>query len=246
MRIDLNADLGEGYDDGALMPFLTSVNVACGGHAGDAATMTATIAAARAHGLAIGAHPSYPDRESFGRRELGLEPAQIEATVAEQVRALAAIATGAGAELVHVKPHGALYNVAARDLRTARAVVRAVRAVAPTLRLVGLAGSLLVEVATEAGLATAGEAFADRRYTANGSLAPRSIAGALIADPLEAAEQAVRIVREREVIAIGGERIVVHAQTLCLHGDSPGAADIARAVHDRLRGAGVELRALGG
>ena len=244
MRIDLNADVGEGYDDRALMPFLTSVNVACGGHAGDERTMAATVEMALFRGIAVGAHPSYPDREHFGRRELALSAEEIEAAVRSQVSALAAITAEVGAELVHVKPHGALYNVAAADLMTARAIARAVRAVDRRLRLVGLAGSKLLAAAAEIGLVAASEAFADRRYAADGSLAPRGRAGAVIEDPAEAAEQALRIVRDGEVAAVGGARVGVHAETLCLHGDTPGAAAIARAVHERLRAAGVDVRPL--
>jgi UPF0271 protein len=243
-RVDLNADVGEGCDDDAVLPFVTSVNVACGGHAGDESTMQATVEAARARGIAIGAHPSYPDREHFGRRELALAPADVEACVRQQVLALAAWTSKAGVKLVHVKPHGALYNVAARDPPTAQAVVRAVRSVDAGLRVIGLAGSQLLDAAAQASLRAAGEAFADRRYAADGSLTPRSLAGAVIEDGAVAAEQALRIVRDREVDAVDGTRIRIHAQTLCIHGDSPRAAEIARAVHERLRDAGIELRAL--
>jgi UPF0271 protein len=245
MKIDLNADVGEGYDDRALMPHLTSVNVACGGHAGDRRTMADTIAAAVELGVAIGAHPSYADRQSFGRRELLLPPAEIESSIREQVGALAAVAAAAGMRLVHVKPHGALYNVAAREVAIARAVARAVRDVRRDLRLIGLAGSILLEMADELGLESAGEGFADRRYTADGSLAPRTLATAVIADPEEAAEQAVRIAYDGEVVAIDGARVKIRAETLCIHGDTHGAPAIARAVRDRLLRAGIEIRALG-
>lgn len=238
MKIDLNADVGEGYDDRALLPLLTSVNVACGGHAGDERSMGETVAAARRLGLVIGAHPSYPDREHFGRREIALPPVELEASIIAQIATLDRIA---GAALAHVKPHGALYNQAARDLRLARVVARAVRAVNPSLGLMGLSGSLLLEAAREIGLRAIAEAFADRRYAADGALAPRALAGALIGEPSEAAEQALRIVRDGEVVAIDGSLVAVSADTLCVHSDTPGAAAIAAAVRRRLLEAGVEI-----
>jgi UPF0271 protein len=244
MKIDLNADVGEGYDDRALMPYVTSVNVACGGHTGDARTMADTIAAAIVHGLAIGAHPSYPDRQHFGRRELAIPLDEIESSIREQVRALAAAAAASGTRIVHVKPHGALYNVAARDAAIARAVARAVRDVDRELRVVGLAGSVLLDVADRLGLASAGEGFADRRYQADGSLAPRTLAGAVIVDPEEAAEQALRIALDREVVSVGGARVKIRAETLCIHGDTQSAPAIARAVRDRMLEAGIAICAL--
>jgi UPF0271 protein len=244
MRIDLNADVGEGYDDRALLPFLTSVNVACGGHAGDDRTMRDIVQAAAAVGLAIGAHPSYPDRESFGRREVAMTPEDLGRAVQDQVSALARAATAAGVRLVHVKPHGALYNTAARDLDTARIIARAVRDVDPTLRLVGLGGSRLLDAGREAGLDVAAEAFADRRYTADGSLASRALDDALIRDPADAADQALRIVREHEARTIDGARVRVRADTLCVHGDTDGAVAIAAAVRRRLEEAGVRIARL--
>jgi 5-oxoprolinase (ATP-hydrolysing) subunit A len=244
VKIDLNADVGEGYDDRAIIPFLTSVNVACGGHAGDARTMADTVATALELGVSLGAHPSYPDRQHFGRRELALPLPEIESSVRAQVEALAAVAAAAGARIVHVKPHGALYNVAAREIAIARVVARAIRGVDRDLRLVGLAGSVLLEMAEELGLASAGEGFADRRYMADGSLAPRTLAKAVIVDPEEAAEQALRIARDHEVVAVDGTRIGIRAETLCIHGDTRGAPAIAYAVRDRLLSAGIEIRAL--
>ena len=160
MRIDLNADVVEGYDDRALLPFLTSVNIACGGHAGDEPTMAAIVRAAEALGLALGAHPSYPDRQHFGRREMAMEPTALGSALRAQVTALVEVAAAAGSRLVHVKPHGARYNTAARDLDTVRVVARAIAEVDPTLRLVGLGGSRLLEAGREVGLGVAGEAFA--------------------------------------------------------------------------------------
>ncbi len=245
MRIDLNADVGEGYDDRALLPFLTSVNVACGGHAGDERTMGDTVRAAAASGLAIGAHPSYPDREHFGRRELAMAPEELARAVREQVRALGCVAAAAGVRLTHVKPHGALYNTAARDLDTARSLARAVREVDPMLRLVGLGGSRLLDAGREVGLDVAAEAFADRRYAPDGSLASRALEDALIRDPADAADQALRIVREHEVRALDGTRVGVRADTICIHGDTEGAVAIARAVRRRLEEAGVLIARLG-
>jgi 5-oxoprolinase (ATP-hydrolysing) subunit A len=239
--IDLNADVGEGYDDLALMPFVSSVNIACGGHAGDERTMAETVQAAKRFGVAIGAHPSYPDREHFGRREIAISLADLEAAIRDQIRALLAIGHVAGASVRHVKPHGALYNVAARDASTARAIGRAVRDVDRRLTVVGLAGSRLVEVARELGLRADGEAFADRRYAADGSLLPRSDARALIREPAEAADQALSIARDRVVRAADGARLAVVADTLCVHGDTPGAAEIAHRVRDRLLEAGITI-----
>jgi UPF0271 protein len=244
MRIDLNADVGEGYEDRALLPFCTSVNVACGGHAGNERMMSDTVQAAAACGLAIGAHPSYPDREHFGRRELAMGPAELGRTVREQVSALRRIVAAAGIRLTHVKPHGALYNTAARDLDTARIVARAVREVDPTLRLVGLGGSRLLDAGREVGLAVAAEAFADRRYAPDGSLASRALEGALVHDPADAADQALRIVRTHEVLAIDGTRVGVRADTICIHGDTEGAVAIATAVRRGLEEAGVRVARL--
>ena len=211
MRIDLNADVVEGYDDRALLPFLTSVNIACGGHAGDEPTMAAIVRAAEALGLALGAHPSYPDRQHFGRREMAMEPTALGSALRAQVTALVEVAAAAGSRLVHVKPHGARYNTAARDLDTVRVVARAIAEVDPTLRLVGLGGSRLLEAGREVGLGVAGEA----------------------------ADQAVRIVLDHEVLALDGTRVAVFADTLCIHGDTDGAVAIAAVVRRRLEQAGV-------
>lgn len=241
MRIDLNADVGEGFDDAPLLAVLTSASVACGGHAGDERTMAETVEAALRVGVSIGAHPSYPDREGFGRRDLDLDREELRRSIREQVLALGCVVERAGARLAHVKPHGALYNRSARDRGVAETVVRAVAGVDPRLRVVALAGSALVAAARDAGLVAVEEGFADRRYAADGSLAPRRLAGALIEDATDAAEQALGIVLRREAVAIGGARVAVRADTLCVHGDTPGAAAIARAVRSRLEGAGIEV-----
>lgn len=245
-EIDLNADLGEGYDDEAILPFLSSCNVACGGHAGDPATMAATLGAAKRLGVACGAHPGYPDRESFGRRELPMTLAEISESVAEQISALASAARKAGAALGHVKPHGALYHVCNRRRDTARALAETVARRHPRFVLVGMAGSILLEEGERACLRTAAEAFADRLYLEDGTLAPRGTAGAVHASPDRAAAQALEIVRDKEVTAASGVRIPVEARTICLHGDSPGAVEIAKAVRSGLDAAGVEIRPLGG
>lgn len=244
MHVDLNADLGEGApDDAALLGFVTSANIACGAHAGDAPLMQATVRAALARGVALGAHPSYPDREHFGRRELQRSPDDVHADVLYQVGALAAIAHACGGRLHHVKPHGALYNQAARDPALAEAIVSAVRALDPQLAVYGLAGGELLRAAERAGLRAVAEVFADRGYRADGSLVPRSQPGALIDDTHAAVARTLRMVREGVVQTVTGETVPLRAQTVCLHGDGPHALAFARALHDALREAGVTLRA---
>jgi UPF0271 protein len=243
--IDLNCDVGEGCGaDEALMPLVSSANVACGGHAGDEASMRETVRLARRHGVAVGAHPSYPDRAGFGRERLPRSGAEVRADVVAQVRALAAICRAEDVPLVHVKPHGALYNAAAEDEALARAVAEAVRDVDPGLVLVCLAGSPMVRVARGLGLTCAEEAFADRGYTSRGTLVPRGEPGALVQDPEVVAARASRMARERTVVAVDGTTVPVAADTLCLHGDTPGAATLAAAVRARLAGDGVRVRAL--
>jgi UPF0271 protein len=250
LKIDLNCDMGELPDaiaDGtqeSLMSSLTSVNVSCGGHAGDERTMKTTIEQALRWKLAIGAHPGYPDRANFGRLELKLPPNEIAASVFEQVRALAQIAAGCGARLVHVKPHGALYNQAVRDRELAAAIAEGVARWSRDVLLVGLAGSLMLDIFRKAGFPVAAEAFADRRYEADGTLRSRKFEDALIRDPAEAGWQALRIVERGSVIASDGSEVSVDAQTLCIHGDTPGAREIAAAVARILREAGVTLGAI--
>jgi len=250
-RIDLNCDMGElpkAIVDGtqeALMQSLTSVNIACGGHAGDEETMKATIEQALRWKLAIGAHPGYPDRANFGRVELDLPAETVSDFVFEQVRALAEIASGFGIRVAHVKPHGALYNQAARNRVLAEAIAKGVARWNRDVVLIGLAGSPMLDVFREAGFAVAAEAFADRRYEQDGSLRSRSrFDDALILDPAEASRQAVSIVQQRIVITSGGIEIAVNAQTLCIHGDTPGAPGVAAAVAQSLSQAGVTLTAL--
>ncbi len=244
--IDLNADLGEGCGtDAALLALVSTANVACGAHAGDASTMEATLRAAQARGVRVGAHPSYPDREHFGRRVLARSCDEIAADVSSQLRTLMAIAERLGVRIAHVKPHGALYNVAADDGAVARAVVGAARALDPALAMVGLAGGVLLDAARDAGLRAIAEGFADRRYTPEGRLVARGVPGALIDDPDEAAEQALAIALGGSLVAIDGQRVRVVAQTICLHGDGPRALEFARCVRHRLSAAGVAIQPFG-
>ncbi|HYV66606.1 MAG TPA: 5-oxoprolinase subunit PxpA [Myxococcales bacterium] len=245
MSIDLNADVGEGCDDEALLPFLTSANVACGMHAGTPGLMDRTVALALARGIRVGAHPGYADRENFGRIEIDLPLEDVENLVLYQVAALDGFVRSRGGRLAHVKAHGALYNRAARELDLARAIARGVRRHGQDLVLVGLAGSKLLTAAEEVGIPAAGEAFVDRRYLPNGSLMPRKQAGSVLTDPAEAAEQAVHIARDGYVTASDGSRLPVAARTLCLHGDTPGAPRIAHAVRERLERDGVRVLPLG-
>jgi UPF0271 protein len=223
--IDLNCDMGELDDiahEAALMEYITSANIACGGHAGDEATMERTARLALARGVRIGAHPSYPDRANFGRLEMNLSAGEIEAAVREQIERLEGVVQNLGAAITHVKPHGALYNVAARDREVAEAIGTAVHGWNWDAIVFGLAGSLAIEVWREMGLKVWAEAFADRRYEPDGSLRARRFADALITDPQEAAAQALRFAR-------GGQ-----AQTLCVHGDTPGAVEILKACQETL------------
>jgi 5-oxoprolinase (ATP-hydrolysing) subunit A len=248
--IDLNCDMGEmpeAIADGtqeALMAYLTSVNIACGAHAGDEATMRATIEQALQRKVAIGAHPGYADRANFGRLELDLSGDQIAESVFEQVSKLAEIAAKWGASLGHVKAHGALYNQAARDAGVAQAIADGVARWRRDVLLVGLAGSVMLGVFRDAGFPVAAEAFADRRYEPNGSLRSRKFANALVSNPAEAAAQALHIAQATSVIASDRGEIRVEAQTICIHGDTPGAVKIAAAVRERLKNAGIELRPL--
>ena len=249
MRIDLNADVGESLgpwrmgDDERLIPLVSSVNIACGFHAGDPTTIERTVALAVAAGVAVGAHPGYPDLGGFGRRDMTMSPGDLEASIVYQVGAVEAFAVAAGTRLRHVKPHGALYNRAAVDRPTADAIARGVARCGPGLLLVGLAGSLLLDAGRAEGLAVAAEAFADRAYEADGSLRSRRHDDALLAEPERAAAQALSIVRDRAVSAIDGSRVGVAADTICIHGDAAGAAERARAVREALEAAGVTIAA---
>jgi UPF0271 protein len=252
LQIDLNCDMGEipeAIADGtqeALMRSITSANVACGGHAGDEQTMRATIQQALRAGVAIGAHPGYPDRENFGRLELKMAPMEVAESVFQQVRALAQVAESCGAPVVHVKPHGALYNQAMRNRELASAIANGVARWRRDVVLVGLAGSPMLEVFRGAGFAVAAEAFADRRYEPDGTLRSRKFADALIRDPKEAGRQALGMVELEVVTASDGSEVAVAAQTICIHGDTPGASAIAAEVARTLREKGVTLIKLAG
>jgi 5-oxoprolinase (ATP-hydrolysing) subunit A len=249
-RLDLNCDLGElpeMLSDGtqeALMQFVTSVNVACGGHAGDEIMMRATIEQALRHGVAVGAHPGYEDRENFGRVTLDLTPEKIRDSVHRQVVALAEVAEKCGARIGHVKAHGALYNDAAKNADLARAIAEGVRRWRQDVVLVGLASSLMLREFSAAGFRVAAEAFADRRYEKDGTLRARKFRDALLHKPEDAAAQAVRIAEGLGALTRENAPVPIEADTLCIHGDTPGAAGIAEAVRKALEAAGVELRAL--
>ncbi len=251
MRVDLNADVGESVgpwrmgDDERLIPLVTSVNVACGAHAGDPLTIDRTVSTALAHGVAVGAHPGYPDLIGFGRRELDMAPDELEASLVYQIGAVAGFARAAGTPLRHVKPHGALYNLAAREPSVAATIVRAVRRVSSDLVLVGLAGSAMLAAAADAGVASAAEAFADRAYEADGTLRSRRLPGAVFVSPEHAAAQALSIVRDGQVESHDGRIVAVRADTICIHGDTPAAAAFATAIRAALEGAGVTIVALG-
>ena len=250
LKMDLNCDMGElpeAIADGtqeSLMASITSVNIACGGHAGDEHTMEITVEQALRWKLAIGAHPGYPDRANFGRLELKLPAREIGNFVYEQVRALAEIAGRCGARLAHVKPHGALYNQAVQDRKIAEAIAEGVARWSRDVVLVGLAGSPMLDVFRSAGFAVAAEAFADRRYEPDSTLRSRKFEDALIRDPAEAGRQALSIVERSAVIASDGSEVSIDAQTICIHSDTPGAPQIAAAVARALRQAGVTLRAV--
>jgi UPF0271 protein len=248
-EIDLNADVGESFGpwpmgaDEALVPLVSSVNIACGGHAGDATTILRTAALAVRHGVAIGAHPGYPDLAGFGRRDLDLTPDELRATVVVQVGAVIAGARVAGAAVRHVKPHGAMYNRAARDPAMAGTIATAIRDLDPALVLVGLAGSASIEAARAIGLRVAEEGFADRRYEPDGSLRSRRLEGALLG-PADAAAQAVSIARAGVVTATDGSTVAVRADTICIHGDGPAAVETATAVRAALARSGITVAAL--
>jgi UPF0271 protein len=249
-RIDLNCDMGElpeAIADGtqeALLRSITSANVACGGHAGDEQTMRTTIEQALRASVAVGAHPGYPDRQNFGRLELKMSAEAVAGFVYEQVRALAEVATKCSAKLVHVKPHGALYNQAVKNRELAEAIGQGVAKFSKNLVLMGLANSPMLDVFRKVGFPVAAEAFADRRYESDGTLRSRKFDNALIRDPAEAAKQALGIAQRGIVTAHDGTEVKLSAQTICIHGDTPGSVQIAAAVARALRDAGVTLRAV--
>ncbi|MFI1732528.1 LamB/YcsF family protein [Streptomyces acidicola] len=247
--IDLNADLGEGFgrwrltDDEQLLSVVTSANVACGFHAGDAATMRRVCELAAGRGVRIGAQVSYRDLAGFGRRAMDVPPAELAAEVAYQIGALAVFARAAGARVAYVKPHGALYNRVVHDEEQAGAVVEGVRLADAALPVLGLPGSRLLKLAEQAGLPVVTEAFADRAYTDEGTLVPRGQDGAVISDADAVVERSVGLALSGTVTSHSGERVMVRARSLCLHGDTPGAVELARRVRDELESAGVRVEA---
>jgi 5-oxoprolinase (ATP-hydrolysing) subunit A len=249
-RIDLNCDMGElpeAVANGSqeeLMHCISSANIACGGHAGDEETMRATIEQALRHAVAVGAHPGYEDRANFGRLDLQLRPEEIADSVQRQILTLNAIASKLGARIAHVKAHGALYNQAARERYIARAIAEGVRRWRTDVILVGLAGSPMLEEFRAAGFVVAAEAFADRRYEADGSLRSRKFSDALLKNPADAAQQALEIAQQAQARAADGSVLSLLADTICIHGDTPGALAIATEVRRRLQLAGIETARL--
>src|SRR4051812_11999194 len=233
--IDLNSDLGEGAGhDNDILDLVSSANIACGFHAGDPASILATIQSAHERGVSLGAHPSFPDRANFGRTEMEMPLAEVYANVAYQIGAFQGLVRAAGHRMNHVKAHGALYNMAARDRALAEVIANAVSALDPNLILFAPAGSQLDFAATELGLTTASEVFADRNYLADGSLVPRSDPQAFVHDPIEAAERIIRMLGEGKVRAVDGTDVAISAATVCVHGDNPQAVEFVRKLRERL------------
>lgn len=248
LSIDLNCDMGESFgawsmgQDADILPLITSANIACGFHAGDPGTMRTTVATAIGHGVALGAHPGLPDLVGFGRRNMAITPQQAYDMVVVQVGAMAATAASQGARLHHVKAHGALYNMAVVDPHLARALAQAVHDVDPTLVFYALASSDMARIAGEVGLCVAHEVFADRTYQPDGSLTPRSRPDAMIEDPQVSIRQVLRMVQEGRVTAVDGTEVEVRADTLCIHGDQPGAVVFAQTIRKAFEEAGIEVK----
>ena len=249
--IDINCDMGESFGpwqmgaDAQVMPSITSANIACGAHAGDATVMRRTVAMARGAGVAIGAHPGFADLQGFGRREMIVDPREMEDAMLAQIGALDAIARAEGTRLQHVKAHGALYNMAARDRALADAIARAIKAFDASLIMFGLPNSPMIDAGRAAGLRVAAEGFADRAYQPDGSLTPRSRPGAVIHDPEVVVARAVRMATAGVVRTPAGDEIALQVHTICVHGDTPGAADLTRRIRAALTGAGVDVRPIG-
>jgi 5-oxoprolinase (ATP-hydrolysing) subunit A len=251
MRIDINSDLGESFGaytighDAGLMNAITSANVAAGFHAGDPSVLRATIRLAKSRGVAVGAHPGFPDLVGFGRRELNVTPAEAEDMVLYQVAAVAGVAASEGLRIQHVKPHGALFNMAARSAELSEAIARGVAAFDRSLILFGLPGSEILSAGRRAGLPIAAEVFADRAYEPDGSLASRRKPGSVIHDPIAVVARAVRMVREHTVVAIDGSVISLEADTICVHGDTRGSDELAAKIRAGLESAGITVKAIG-
>ncbi len=251
LRVDLNCDMGESFGayqigaDDEVFPHITSANVACGFHGGDPSVMRRTVERAKQHGVAVGAHPGFPDLIGFGRRNMDVSPEDVYDLMVYQIGALRGVAHAAGVELQHVKAHGALYNMAAVKAELAGAIARAVRDVDRQLVLFGLPGSFLISEGESAGLVTACEAFADRNYMRDGTLVSRKRADAHVHDAGDAAGRAVRMVRDRTVRAVDGEEIPIRADTICIHGDGPNAARFVQALRSAFADADIDVRAIG-
>jgi 5-oxoprolinase (ATP-hydrolysing) subunit A len=251
LSVDLNCDVGESFgayqigNDAEVLKYVSSASIACGFHAGDPATMRRTVKLAAERGVAIGAHPGLPDLVGFGRRAMELTPQQAYDLVVYQIGALQSFVTAQGAKLRHVKPHGALYTMAASDAALAKAIAEAVGRVDPGLLLMGQSGSELITAGRAAGLATANEVFADRTYQSDGAIMPRRHHAALITDPTAAAERAARMAGYGKVLSDKGTEVSVQADTICIHGDGPYAVEFAQAIRERLTSEGIEIRAIG-
>ena len=246
-KVDLNSDLGESFGaytigmDEAVIAHVSSANVACGYHAGDSLVMDKTVAACKAAGVAVGAHPGFPDLQGFGRRNMVCTPKEVKAYIQYQMGALTAFTAAHGVKLQHVKPHGALYNMAAKDMDLAAAIAEGIASVDKDVILLGLAGSKMLEAGKQAGLRVASEVFADRGYQADGSLVPRSKPGAMIHDKDEAIARTIRMVTEGKVTAVTGEEVSIDAHSICVHGDNPSAVEFVKNIRARLEAEGVAI-----
>lgn len=250
LSIDLNCDMGESFgawkmgNDAELMNYVSSINVACGFHAGDPTTIRKTVQLAQTKGIAIGAHPSFPDLQGFGRREMSISAEEVFDIVLYQVSALKGICEAFGAKLHHVKPHGALYNLAAKKSKIAKAIVEAVMKIDKDLVFYGLSGSFLISEAKKVGLKTASEVFADRTYQNDGSLTPRSMPNALIYSVENSINQVLQMITEQQVTALSGELVPISAETICVHGDGENAVIFAKTINQNLREKGIKIEAI--
>ena len=251
VRIDINCDMGESFGswsmgaDEQVMPHITSANIACGAHAGDPVVMRRTVRLAKVCGVGIGAHPGFADLQGFGRRELSIDPGELEASMIVQIGAMAAMARAERTALQHVKAHGALYNMAARDRALADAIGRAIAAVDPALIMFGLPNSPMIDAARAAGLRVAAEGFADRAYQADGSLMPRSRSGAVVHDVDAVVTRAVRMATDGVVLTPEGKEVAMRIDTICVHGDTPGAPELTRRIRQALTEAGASVAPIG-
>lgn len=251
-KIDLNCDLGESFGaytlgmDKEVLKYISSANIACGWHAGDSVVMEKTVKLAKENGVGIGAHPGYPDLIGFGRRELNATPAEVKTYIKYQIGALQAFAQSENVCLTHVKPHGALYNTAAKNYKIALAIAEGIKEVDPTLIFMGLANSEMIKAGKDIGLKVANEVFADRAYNSDGTLVARSLPGAVIHDKDEAIKRIIKMVKEGKVTAITGEEIDITVDSICIHGDNPEAVEFAKSINSALSKESVSIAKLGG